>query len=409
LSAPFYHNRRTDSNVVFKHERRGSLIFAAGTMDIEDVRIAEKQLKNQGSWYDRAVVADFEKEFGAWNGSRYAFSFMGGRVALSAIIYALGLQPGDEVLIPGYTCIVVPNSFIYAGIKLKYVDIEHDTYGVDIGDLKKKVTAQTKAILLQHLYGLVSRDYEAIIRYAKKRKIYVIEDCAHSTGAMFQGQRVGNLGDAAFYTSEHSKIFTTFNGGLAVTNDDEIARKIAEYQEAAPFPDKQRIRKLLRSFMYDYYVIKNKNSLLKAYWKNLYSHQYLESTTKDETESRRPAHYGQRMPAALAIIGLNQLKKIDSYNDIRRANADRWDKWCEASGYLKPVVIKDSKPVFLRYPVLVKPEMKKRHKWAKNLRVPIGVWFVSNAHPSALPIVGCPRADEAVASCINFPTLGRDL
>ena len=177
------------------------------TLDGDDVEVANEWLSNRSSWQDATVVSQYEAEFARWNGSKYAFAFMGGRVALSACIYALNLQPGDEIIMPGYTCVVVPNAFKWAGVKIVYCDIELDTYGADVSQIESKITPKTRAILLHHLYGIVCRDYEAIIDLAKRHDLKVIEDCAHTTGAEYQGRKVGNLGDVAIYSSEKSKIF----------------------------------------------------------------------------------------------------------------------------------------------------------------------------------------------------------
>lgn len=84
------------------------------TLDKDDVRLARQWLKDRSKWDDAEEVREYEQEFAAWNGSEYAFAFMGGRVTLSACIKALKLKPGDAVINPGYTCVVVPNSFAYA-------------------------------------------------------------------------------------------------------------------------------------------------------------------------------------------------------------------------------------------------------------------------------------------------------
>jgi dTDP-4-amino-4,6-dideoxygalactose transaminase len=113
------------------------------------------------------------------------------------------------------------------------------------------------------------------------------------------------------------------------------------------------------------------------------------------------------MPAPIAAIGINQLGKVDHYNEHRRQTAKRWDAWCEVSGYKKPLVIDQSIPVYLRYPVLVEPEKKQNLSWAfKELGIKPGVWFVSNIHPARRTVIGCPNADLAVKQCVNFPTLG---
>jgi perosamine synthetase len=180
------------------------------TLDQDDVDIASAWLHNRERWGEGEIVSRYEFEFGCWNGSKHAFAFMSGREALSACIHALGLQAGDEVILPGYTCIVVPNAFHYAGVKTVYSDIELETYGLHVAQLEAKITVKTRAILVRHLYGLVCRDYEAILDLARCHGLKVIEDCAHSTGAEYKRLKVGNRGDVAFYSSEQSKVFARF-------------------------------------------------------------------------------------------------------------------------------------------------------------------------------------------------------
>lgn len=378
------------------------------TLGKDDVAIAKKWLGNRSRWYDDSIVTEYEKQFALWNGSRYAFAFMGGRVALSACIYALGLKPNDEVILPGYTCVVVPNAFHFEGVRTIYSDIELDTYGLDASPIEEKITQNTKAILLHHLYGLVCRDYEKIIEIARKYNLCVIEDCAQSTGALFNNQKTGNLGDVAIYSTEQSKIFTTIQGGMATTNVDLFGRRLKEYYEQATYPDAELIDKQLHCVIVNYFSYKDS----QRWWKReLVRHKYKDkiiiSTTMQEEQGIKPAYYGSKMPAPIAAIGLNQLEKIDDYNEKRRLNSKKWNNWCDTHRYKKPVIIPNSTPVYLRYPVMVQSEKKKDTSWAyRELGVSLGVWFVSNIHPASLPVKGCPNADLAVKQCINFPTLG---
>jgi len=375
------------------------------TLDKDDLAIARHQLKERNSWFSFDVVREYENTFAQWNGSKYAFAFMGGRVALSAAIYALDLKPGDEVILPGYTCVVVPNAFHYAGVKTVYSDIELDTYGLDASLIENKISQNTKAVLLHHLYGLVCRDYEQIIEIARKNGLYVIEDCAQSTGAEFKQRKIGNLGDIAIYSSEQSKIFTTIQGGIATTNNDFFAKRLKEFYEQAPYPDISLINKQLHNVIINYYLYKDsqrwwKGDLIRLIWNN----KIIISTTKEEEQGIKPLHYGCKMPSPIAAIGLNQLKKIDYYNQKRRETAKKWDNWCDKNGYKKPVIIEDSIPVYLRYPVMVEPEKKKDTSWAcRELGISLGVWFVSNTHPAPSSVKGCPNADKAVRQCVNFP------
>jgi perosamine synthetase len=112
------------------------------------------------------------------------------------------------------------------------------------------------------------------------------------------------------------------------------------------------------------------------------------------------------MSAPLAQMALNQLKKLDYYNGRRRANAGRWTDWCRTHGFDPPLVSPGSTPIFLRYPVLVRPEMKDHLRWAyRSLGVVPGVWFTSHLHPARARLDHLPNATTAVERCINFPTL----
>lgn len=379
--------------------------LGSATLGIDDVKVAREWLQFRDSWNDSELVIEFEKKFADWNGSRFAFAFMGGRVALSACIYALGLREEDEVILPGYTCVVVPNAFHYAGVKTVYSDIELETYGLDVNQIEDKISSKTKAILIQHLYGLVCRDYEAIIDLAKRYKLMVIEDCAHAAGAEFFTKKVGNLGDCAFYSSEQSKVFTTIQGGLAVTNNEEIAGRLEEYYSNAPLPDAKWIDKQLHNVILNYYRFKHPQRWwLGDYFLLKYRRKLVISTTKEEENGIRPSYYGRRMPAPIAAVGLNQLKKIDYYNAIRRETAKHWDDWSSERGYKLPFVVPGSIPVYLRYPIIVEPEKKKNTRWSyKDLGLRVGVWFVSHLHPAKRKVYGCKNADVAVRQCINLP------
>lgn len=381
--------------------------LVGATLDIDDVNLANSLLRNDKDWFKADIVKEYEAAFIKWNGSKYAFAFMGGRVALSACIYALGLNPGDEVILPGYTCVVVPNAFHFAGINTIYSDIELDTYGLDVSLVEGKITPKTKAVFIQHLYGLVCRDYEKIVALAKKYGLFVIEDCAQSAGAIFKDYKIGNLGDVAIYSTEHSKVITTVQGGFAVTNKEEFALRLKEHYDYAAYPDKRIVYNLLYNVIVDYLVQKDPLRWLKAeMFLFLNRDKIFDPITKEESCGVKPAHYGCKMPACIASIGLNQLKKIDYYNERRRCTAKMWDKWCDDNMYKKPLVLADSVPIFLRYPVLVEPEKKQNTSWAiKELGVKLGSWFISNIHPVNWKVAGCPNADKAVKQCVNFPCL----
>jgi dTDP-4-amino-4,6-dideoxygalactose transaminase len=218
---------------------------------------------------------------------------------------------------------------------------------------------------------------------------------------------VGNLGDVAVYSSEQSKVFNTIQGGIAATSDDAIAEGLRRYQQQASFPPDDASDRQLRNVLLNYYQRKHP----RRWWLGdvaelLYGKHRVVSTTKEEERGEQPPGYGRRLSAPIAAIGLNQLRKLDAFNAQRRATARRWDDWCRSHGYGPPVVVADSEPVYLRYPVLVEPARKRETSWAtRELGVRLGLWFVSHLHPSTIPVEGCPNASRAVAECVNFPCL----
>lgn len=376
------------------------------TLDHGDVQIAKNYLQKDWS-FGSNTVSKYEAKFRRWNGSNSAFAFMSGREALSACIHALALDEGDNVIIPAYTCVVVPNSFKYRGINILYTDIELDTFGIDSESLQDKISNDTDAILLQHLYGLVARDYSEIIDIANEYDVDVIEDCAHSTGAEYENEKVGNKGDVAFYSSERSKVFATIQGGVAITNRDDLAKGLNQYYQNASWPKDNVIENIMYDVIDSYNKYKHPYRKIRGPLSSIWNrNRTTTSTTQSEIEGKKPDNYGRKMPSPIAALGLNQLKKIDHYNNMRRQNAREWKDWAKSQGYRTPVVLDDSQPVYLRYPVFVEPEKKRDLLWAnRQLGVQPGVWFKGKHHPKDVEINGCPNANKAVKQCINLPCL----
>ena len=283
---------RSQARNVF-HALRGEPVMTppldSVTLDQDDVEIAQSWLRNRSCWSDRHVVAQYEGEFARWNGSRYAFAFASGRVALSACIDAMAFQPGDEVILPGYTCFPVPNALCYANLVPVYCDIELGTYGLDVSAVRRKITKRTRAIILQHLYGLVSRDYDAILELALQCDLRVIEDCAHATGAEYRGVKAGTRGHVGFYSSHQSKIFNTSQGGIAVTNEPDIARRLQACYERAPETSPEQTEGLLRNVLLNYYELKHP----QRWWRGdlvaaLHGHERLKGASPGEERGRPP-------------------------------------------------------------------------------------------------------------------------
>src|SRR5512135_1616150 len=123
------------------------------------------------------------------------FPFYKGRVALFAILKAMGVNTGDEVIVPGFTCVVVPNAVIYNRALPVFVDIDGATYNIDPGKIEAKITKKTRAIIVQHTFG-VPAEMDGITEIAKAHNLFLIEDSCHTLGSRYKGKPVGAFGDA---------------------------------------------------------------------------------------------------------------------------------------------------------------------------------------------------------------------
>lgn len=172
-----------------------------------------------------------------------AFSAGSGRMAMYLLLKLFDVGKGDEVILTGYTCVVCPNAVIYTGAVPVYVDIDPETYGIDPGKLEGKINRKTKAVVVQHTYGIPA-DIERILEIARKHSLIVIEDCAHSLGIRYKGKLLGTFGDAAFFSSDHTKMISTSIGGGIVLNNikySKVLEKIIEEEGEVSFIQKTKI------------------------------------------------------------------------------------------------------------------------------------------------------------------------
>jgi len=167
-------------------------------------------------------VGQFEREFARAVGCEFGVACSSGTVALHLTLAALGIGPGDEVIVPAFTMIAVPNAISYTGATPVLVDVRPDTWNLDVAQLEAKITPRTRAIIAVHTYGHPA-EMDEIARVARRRNLHVIEDAAEAHGAEYRGRRVGSLGHAATFSFYANKIITTGEGGMITTSDEELA------------------------------------------------------------------------------------------------------------------------------------------------------------------------------------------
>ena len=169
-------------------------------------------ISSRGQFVDR-----FEREFAAYVGVEHAASVCNGTVALHLAMLALGLGPGDEVIVPTFTYIASVNAIAYVGATPVFVDSLLDTWQLDPSDIRRKITARTKALVVVHLYGQPAH-MDAVMSIAREHGLAVIEDCAEAIGSRIGDRHVGTFGDIATWSFFGNKTITTGEGGMVTAS-----------------------------------------------------------------------------------------------------------------------------------------------------------------------------------------------
>lgn len=172
------------------------------------------------------MVQKFESLFAKYHALPYALATTSCTAALHLATMALGLGPGDEVIVPAYTWITSANCVEYVGAKVVFADIELETFNLNPLALEAAITPQTKAIMVVHLFGLAAK-MDEIMSIAKKYNLQVIEDAACAIATTYNGQPVGRIGDIGCFSFHPRKIITTGEGGMVTTKDADLMDKIA--------------------------------------------------------------------------------------------------------------------------------------------------------------------------------------
>ncbi len=170
-------------------------------------------------------VAEFERRVADLVSSRYAFAMSSCTTAMHLALTVLDIGPGDEVLVPDFTFPATANVVVQLGAKPVLVDIDLETFTVDVEDFKSKITQRTKAIMPVHAFGC-SADMDPIIKLAQEYGIPIVEDAATAIGATYYDRFCGNLSTMGCFSFHPRKVITTGEGGMIVTNDDRLARRI---------------------------------------------------------------------------------------------------------------------------------------------------------------------------------------
>lgn len=179
------------------------------------------------NWISSAgkYIRQFEEKFSEYCGVPFGVACSSGTTAIHLALAALGIGPGDEVIIPDFTLIVSANMVVLTGAKPVLVDVDRRTWCIDPNLIEEKITPRARAIMAVHMYGHPC-DMEAIMALALRHNLYVIEDCAEAHGAEVNGKKVGSFGHASCFSFYGNKILTTGEGGMVVCKDEAIAERM---------------------------------------------------------------------------------------------------------------------------------------------------------------------------------------
>ncbi|PTL34929.1 hypothetical protein CLG94_12385 [Candidatus Methylomirabilis limnetica] len=351
-------------------------------------------------------------------------TFWKGRVALYAILKAMGVRRGDIVLVPGYTCVVVPAAVHFLGASPLYVDIDPETYNISIRQLEATVQADAegsvKAVVLQHTYGLPA-DTAAVVQWAGERGIAVVEDCAHAVGSRYRDvagewREVGTLGDAGFFSGQWSKPLTTGLGGWAVASNPEVAERIRKFHAVeCVAPATQEVARLAVQLLAYHALV-----WPSLYWMALRSYRLLArtglfvgSSTEGELAGVMPIDYAKRMSGLQKWVARRKIANLSRVLDHRRRLKRLYDDALVGAGLPIFRIPAYADPILLRYPVRVANKERVLAE-ACRLHIELGDWFDHPLHPKGanVAILGwrdgmCPEGEWAAREVVNFPMHSR--
>lgn len=305
-------------------------------------------------------VRAFEKAFAAYVGTSYAVATTSGTTALHASLSALGLQKGDEVLVPAMTFVSTASVALQENLSVVFVDID-EYFCMDVDDLKSKITSKSKAIIPVHLYGQSARMRE-IMEIAAKHSLFVIEDACQAHGALDRDKKTGNLGDVGCFSFFETKNMTCGEGGMITTSNKKFYEQICLRREHGSPRNS--------STWYDY----------------------------------KKLGYNYNMTELQGAIGLAQLAKLDDMNAARKANAALYSRHLKGLGLDLPKIRRGSQSVFHNYPVLLPKKLRsKRAFFVDAMRaegIPIDIAYPTTLYQTELFVRlgidgNCPFAEDA--------------
>ena len=237
---------------------------------------------------------EFENEFASYVGKKYAIAVNSGTSALEISLRIFHVTD-KEVVVPTNTFFATASSVLHAGGKVTCADVDPQTFSIDLNDLKRRISSQTTGVIIVHIGGIISPQIEKMSTFCKEKGLFVLEDAAHAHGSVFNEKIAGALGDAGCFSFFATKVMTSGEGGMIVTDSEEFARKAKSYRDQGKISPAQNLHDKLG--------------------------------------------YNWRMSEVNAIIGVSQLSHLDEFINERRKIAEIYDEELKSIPKIKPLLI----------------------------------------------------------------------
>ncbi len=377
----------------------------------DDVFLALKLLFLPWKWRRGSAIKKLEEEFKKYLGVKYAVSFNSGRSSLYAILTAINPQKNSNILLQAFTCNALVNPVLWANLKPIYIDCDNN-FNINIDLLKSGIIKeQAKILVVQHTFGLANNMAE-ILTLAKQYNLIIIEDCAHALGAEFNGRKLGTFGTASFFSFSRDKVISSIYGGMAVTNDDILGKKLEslqkEFSQPSLFWIKQQILHpillwLIILPLYNFLDL-GKIFLVVSQWIHILS----KAVSWQEKRGLKPDYFPKALPNALALLAQNQFNKLEKFNAHRKKIADFYYQELKNSSFGLP---EKTNNIFLRFTITHPKAHEILYQAWHTENILLGDWYTSVIAPLDTQLDKmqyknglCPKAEDLAKKTLNLPT-----
>ncbi len=325
---------------------------------------------------------NFKKFISGYLQNDNIYFYWKGRVALYALLKAMKVTKDDEVILPGFTCVVVANAIKYLGAIPIYVDVEKNTMNPTLESYKKAITPNTKVIITQNTFGL-STQVDEIAKMANAKGIFSIEDCTHGFGGTFKSKPNGTYCDAAFYSTQWNKPFSTGIGGFSLVNNQELIVDVEKVNDQLQKPSiKEKLVLSALLFSREYILNSSNYWRLRSFYRFLSKHNLvIGSSQGSELESTEiPDGFFKGMSDVQLKKGVNSLNDFDNLLLKRKENATIYSEFLNKNNkyHVDSELFNDHS--FLKYPILVR-DQNKFDDLARKVKIELGDWFCTPLYP----------------------------